>query len=186
MDPVKVNKLAIEDFKNDCENAFGLLYITYYPKCKDYILKNKGKSEDAEDIFQDALLILFEKLHADNFEVYTCLSNYLMGITKNLWLRKLTNRVFYVEYPDQYYQENQHAIDLAIDKEIDYLEKLSDYMKKISDHCQDLLTDIFFKNKNIIEIQQKYNYSNKHNAQNQKYKCIEQIKNVKQKQIFLA
>lgn len=181
MDRRTANSLAIEDFKKNSNVAFGILYQNYFVYVKKYILNNKGNSEDAEDIFQDSLLILYEKLHRDNFEAYTCLGNYIVGISKNLWLKRLKNRHFYIEFPDTYFIENQQEINTAIENEKYYWEKLTGYIKAISSHCQNLIQDIFIKNKSIEEIQDKYKYSSKHNAQNQKYKCVEQIRKIKDK-----
>jgi hypothetical protein len=41
-----------------------------------------------------------------------------------------------------------------------------------------MIDDIFFKDKSIEEVQQKYGYTTRHNAQNQKHKCVEQIRKV--------
>lgn len=177
----KTNNLAIEDFRTDSEIAFGLLYEKYFPRVRKFILSNKGKIEDAEDVFQDSLLILYEKLYAENFQTYTCLGNYISGIAKNLWLKKLNNRNFYLEISENFYSENMEEINQAIEDERNYWVKLEDYMKKNSDHCQNLVHDIFFKYKKIEEIQAKYKYTTKHNAQNQKHKCVEQIKKIKEK-----
>ncbi|MFZ4931871.1 RNA polymerase sigma factor [Chryseobacterium sp. Mn2064] len=184
MDRKTTNSLAVDDFKKDSNIAFGILYQQYFGYTKKFIFKNKGNLEDAEDVFQDALLILYEKLNADEFKVQTCLGNYIIGIVKNLWLKKLNNRNFYVASPESYFMENQQEISTAIENEKYYWEKLMGYMKSISSHCQNLIHDIFVENKSIEEIQDKYQYSSKHNAQNQKYKCVEQIKRIKNKSIF--
>lgn len=181
MDRRTANSLAIEDFIADSNTAFGILYQQYFVFTKRFILNNKGGLEDAEDVFQDSLLLLYEKLHRDNFEVYTCLGNYIVGISKNLWLKKLKNRSFYIEFPDTYFIEHQEEINLAIENEKYYWEKLTGYLQSISAHCQNLIHDIFIRNKSIEEIQDKYQYSSKHNAQNQKYKCVEQIRKIKNK-----
>ncbi|KAB1229087.1 RNA polymerase sigma factor [Chryseobacterium viscerum] len=181
MDRRTTNSLAVDDFKKDSNIAFGILYQQYFDYTKKFILKNKGNIEDAEDIFQDALLILYQKLNADDFNVQTCLGNYIIGISKNLWLKKLKNRNFYIESPENYFIENQQEITSAIENEKYYWEKLFGYVKSISSHCQNLIHDIFIENKSIEEIQDKYQYSSKHNAQNQKYKCVEQIRKIKDK-----
>lgn len=167
MDRRTANSLAIEDFKKDSNTAFGILYQQYFGFAKKFVLNNSGNQEDAEDIFQDSLLILYEKLNADNFEAYTCLGNYIVGISKNLWLKKLKNRNFYIEFPNTYFYEHQEEINSAIENEKYYWEKLNGYIKAISSHCQNLIHDIFVRHKSIEEIQNKYKYSNKHNAQNQ-------------------
>ena len=91
------NSLAIEDFQKDNNIAFGILYKKYFGYTRKFVLENKGNLEDAEDVFQDALIILYEKLYDDHFKAYTCLANYVTGISKNLWLKKLRNRNFSVE-----------------------------------------------------------------------------------------
>ncbi|KMQ59328.1 RNA polymerase sigma factor, sigma-70 family protein [Chryseobacterium angstadtii] len=184
MDRRTTNILAIEDFKKDSNAAFGILYQKYFGSTKKFILSNKGKLEDAEDIFQDSLLILYEKLYADDFKIFTCLGNYVFGISKNLWLKKLRNNGFSVEITENYYAENQEEIDLAIENENSYWDKLNFYIGSISSHCQNLIQDIFIKNKSIEEIQNKYQYSSKHNAQNQKHKCVEQIRKIKDSDNF--
>lgn len=173
------NTLAIDDFKTDSNAAFGILYQKYFIYIKKFILTNKGNTQDAEDIFQDALLILYEKLHTDNFKAYTCLANYLSGISKNLWLKKLRAQKNSLHIAPNYYSENQEEINLAIENERDYHDKLNDYINAISSHCQNLIQDIFIKNKTIEEVQSKYRYSSRHNAQNQKHKCVEQIRKIK-------
>ena len=83
-----------------------------------------------------------------------------------------------------YYFENKEEINQAIENERDYWDKLNDYINEISAHCQNLIQDIFIKKKNIDEIQEKYKYSSKHNAQNQKHKCVEQIRKIKKEDNF--
>ncbi|NIF03819.1 sigma-70 family RNA polymerase sigma factor [Chryseobacterium sp. Tr-659] len=181
MDRRTTNSVAIDDFKKDSNIAFGILYQQYFRYTKKFILKNSGNIEDAEDIFQDSLLILYEKLNADHFKAQTCLGNYIIGISKNLWLKKLKNKNFYITSPEDYFLEHQHEISAAIEDEKYYWEKILGYVKSISSHCQNLIHDIFVENKSIEEIQNKYQYSSKHNAQNQKYKCVEQIRKIKDK-----
>lgn len=148
------NSLAIEDFQKDNNIAFGILYKKYFGYTRKFVLENKGNLEDAEDVFQDALIILYEKLYDDHFKAYTCLANYVTGISKNLWLKKLRNRNFSVEVYESYYFENKEEINLAIENERNYWDKLNDYINEISAHCQNLIHDIFMKNKNIDEIQE--------------------------------
>ena len=78
----KMNKknyksLAIEDFQKDNNIAFGILLKIFYYTRKFVLEKQRGNLEDAEDVFQDALIILYEKLYDDHFKAYTCLANYV-------------------------------------------------------------------------------------------------------------
>ncbi len=46
----------------------------------------------------------------------------------------------------------------------------------MSAHCYHLLRSMFYLDKKIEDIQKDFGYSSRHNAQNQKYKCLEQAK----------
>ena len=61
----------------------------YLPVIRYYISKNNGNEEDAKDIFQDALFIIIEKIHNNEFVLQGTLTTYLFAICKNLWLMAL-------------------------------------------------------------------------------------------------
>jgi len=71
-----------------------LLYIyknTYNP-VKQLILNNAGSENDAEDIFQEALIIIFKKLKEEQkFELTSTFSTYIYSISRLLWLKHLRN-----------------------------------------------------------------------------------------------
>ena len=71
-----------------------LLYIyknTYNP-VKQLILNNAGSENDAEDIFQEALIIIFKKLKEEQkFELTSAFSTYIYSISRLLWLKHLRN-----------------------------------------------------------------------------------------------
>lgn len=146
-----------------------------------FVVNNKGKTDDAEDVFQDTMLVLIEKLRHDNFELTASMKTYIMAISKNLWLKKLRTSYRETEFTDVHDNQFYDETNLAIEEEKSYKDKLQHFIHKITKHCQGLIHDVFFKEKSIEQIQNDYGYSTKHNAQNQKHKCVEQIKKVKQK-----
>lgn len=176
-----MTKDILVDLKGENNNAFGHLYNEYFGTVSRFVCNNNGQIENAEDLFQDTMIILLEKLRQDDFRLTASIKTYIMAIAKNLWfkrLRKSNQEIeFTVIHDNQFYEE----IDLAIEKEKTYREKLQYFILKISNHCMGLIQDIFFKEKDIEQIQEEYGYSSKHNAQNQKHKCIEQIRREKEK-----
>ena len=122
---------------------------------------------------------MVEKIYADDFELTASFSTYIYAIGKNLWLKKLRNISYHKEIAfNDFNTTNFYTeISTSIETEMTYMEKLQTLMRKISAHCYKLLRSMFFLNKKIEEIQKEFGYSTKHNAQNQKYKCIEQLKN---------
>ena len=171
----------IEDLKGESNYAFGVLYKEHFGMVSRFVINNNGEADDAEDIFQDTMLVLVEKLRQDNFHLTASIKTYIMAIAKNLWLKRLRTAYWEIEYTELYDNNFFEDINLAIEQEKSYWDKLQSYMHKLTDHCKGLIHDIFFKEKAIEQIQQKYGYSTKHNAQNQKHKCVEQIRKVKEK-----
>lgn len=169
----------LADLKGENNQAFGRLYQSYFGMVDYYIIKNSGSTNDAEDIFQDTMVVLIEKLRQDNFQLTASIKTYIMAIAKNLWLKRLRNNRVAMDFELLYEDEFMQEIDLSIEAEKSYKDKLQNYMHKITKHCKGLIHDIFFKEKAIEQIQKEYGYTSIHNAQNQKHKCIEQIRKVK-------
>mgnify|MGYP003576703298 CR=1 FL=1 len=169
----------LDDLKGENNQAFGQLYKKYFKVINRFVVNNSGTITDAEDLFQNTMIVFVEKLRQDDFELTASIKTYIVAIAKNLWLKNLrkTNREieFCESLNDVFYEE----INNAIEQEKTYLDKLQNFMHQISAHCKGLIHDIFFKEKDIDQIQKEYGYSTRHNAQNQKHKCVEQIRKVK-------
>ncbi len=176
------NTDIIVDLKGESNFAFGELYKNYFRMINHFVLNNKGNSSDAEDIFQDTMLVFIQKLRQDDFQLTASVKTYIMAIAKHLWLKKLRNSYHEIEFTDLHDNKFFEEITLSIEQEKTYWDKLQYYMTKITDHCSRLMHDMFFKNKPIEQIQKEHGYSTKHNAQNQKHKCVEQIRKVKEQE----
>ncbi len=172
----------IANLKNGNSHSYESLYQENFSSVEKFITKNSGTKDDAKDIFQDTLIVLIEKLRADNFELTASLKTYIIAISKNLWFKKLRYKSYYLqsEFSEKLSDKFSSEISASIDEEKSYWEKLQTYLSKITAHCNHLLQSLFFKNKNIEDIQKEYGYSSRHNAQNQKHKCIQQIRKVKE------
>lgn len=119
---------------------------------RGYIQGNCGNTEDVEDVFQDALVVLYEKLQSGNLELRVPLKTYFYGICKNVWRNRLrkTERLI---IDDEYYRLEQrtydnHAIHIE-NQEREYLYKK--HFDKLSAENQNLLY-LFFEGRSMREI----------------------------------
>jgi|SRR5690554_1025871 len=168
------------DLRTENNFAFGKLYEDNFFKISQFVQNNSGSKIDAEDLFQEAMIVLVEKLRQDNFELTASINTYVYAICKNLWFKKLRNSTYVLSNDEIQSDDFLNSINDSIENEKTYLEKLQGYLLKISNHCNRLIHDIFFKEKAIGQIQQEYGYTTRHNAHNQKHKCIEQVRKVKE------
>lgn len=68
------------------------LYEKYSGKIRAMVVKNSGTTTDAADIFQDALLDIYQRAKHKGF-VLTCpLDAYLYLVCKNKWINKLNKK----------------------------------------------------------------------------------------------
>lgn len=167
-------------------HSYEVLYREYYPSVEKFIIKNSGTIDDARDVFQDTLLVLLQKLKSDNFELTASLKTYIIAISKNLWFKKLRNVSYFreIEITENLSGKFYTDISSSIDKEKTYWEKLQIYMDKTTAHCNYLLRSLFFQNRNMEAVQKEFGYTSLHNAQNQKHKCLSQLRKVKSEQEF--
>jgi hypothetical protein len=127
------------------------------------------------------LLVLVEKLRHDDFKLTASLGTYIYAISKNLWLKRLRDGIDYLPYKASQDKRFYDDINTAIKEQMSFKEKITDYLSQISSHCHRLIHAMFYQDKTITEIQKEYGYSSRHSAQNQKYKCLKQLKKAKQK-----
>ncbi|MBL7930534.1 MAG: sigma-70 family RNA polymerase sigma factor [Bacteroidia bacterium] len=149
----------------------------YFPVIKKLILKNSGNREDAEDIYQEALIILIKKIKDPSFELRSSLNTYLYSICRFLWSERLKKKnkkpeTGFEKYRDGFqvneletFQKNESDIRLA--------EKA---FQQLGEKCKQLLMLFYFKKMTMANIAQKLNFNSENVAKNQKYRCIEKAK----------
>lgn len=155
-------------------------YKKNFPIIAHYVKQNNGNEEDAQDIFQEAIIVLVGKVKKPNFILTATLSTYLFAISKNIWLKHLRDNKF---IHTEQFDSNRHDVEISIDENetIHQENKVLGWLNLITQHCQEILKAIFFYNQPIDNLMIKMGWKNKHTASNQKYKCIQQLKKVKEK-----
>ncbi len=68
------------------KNAIETIYRENYSIIQSFIIKNNGYPEDARDIFQEAMIVLYEKAKSDSFELSCQIKTYLYSVCRRLWL----------------------------------------------------------------------------------------------------
>ena len=163
--------------KSKDNQAYEILYKFYYPSVKNFILKNNGSEDDAKDIFQETIMVLLEKVPKDDFNLTSSLKTFIFAIGSNLWLKRLrdSNKIVKTEIGtyEKYLSDYEEVEE---DMHQDNSNRVLRVLKTITNKCLVLLKAIFYDDKNIDTITKEFGYTNKHNSQNQKFKCLEQAR----------
>ena len=140
------------------------------PFVKKYIKDNSGTTDDAEDIFQDALVILYKKIQERNFVLTVPLKNYLLAIIKNCWLQQLRKRK---KMPAGATPEDIAIIET--DEEPGFI-LAQNAFDLLGEKCRQLLILFYFKQHSFKTIAAQLSFSDEKVAKNQKYRCLQKAK----------
>ncbi|MDQ3110772.1 MAG: sigma-70 family RNA polymerase sigma factor [Bacteroidota bacterium] len=158
-------------------SAFRKVYVLHFNMARYFILKNNGSEEDAHDIFQEAMVVLFEQLSTDKFTLTSSLKTWLYAVCRNKWLKQLEKQKRNVRLTDF-----ESADDVLLPEEIaDENEKmilLRKSLTRLGIGCRKLLLLFYYFKKSMEEIAVELNYTNADNAKSQKYKCLQKLKSV--------
>ncbi|GAA6765818.1 hypothetical protein AAFH68_17560 [Flavobacterium sp. CGRL1] len=167
----------IEDLKMGESKSYRLLYQFYFPSIALYVKQNQGNNEDAEDVFQEAIIVLFQKVNEPQFVLTSSLKTYLYAVSKNVWLKKLRdNKIKIINDELSLSDYKNEIVSFEMEPENLREEKLENWLQKITSHCQNILKALFFYEMPMQNLMIKMGWKNKHSASNQKHKCIQQIK----------
>ena len=74
-------------------NDFSLLQKVYeqsLPEVIRYVKKNSGTLDDAKDVFQEGIMVIFKKVKEDRLVLTTSFHAFLFMVCKRIWLKKFT------------------------------------------------------------------------------------------------
>jgi RNA polymerase sigma factor (sigma-70 family) len=152
------------------------IYKQYYYKINYFVKKNSGNEEDANDIFQEAIIIIYRKIKENDIVFKTSsFEGYLFSVCRFLWLKTLHKRRLEKEkiYDTIPYQEDLYDENLVM--LVEKNEKYGLYQKHfstLSTDCQKLL-QLFFEKVPLREIARIMGYKGEKYAKKRKYKCKE-------------
>ncbi|MBY0425008.1 MAG: sigma-70 family RNA polymerase sigma factor [Cytophagales bacterium] len=173
---MKSETTLLAALQNKEERAIRYVYWGYYDSVEKYVAMNSGTSEDAEDIFQEGLLVLLEKINQPSFELTSSIKTFLFAICKNLWLREINknknmDRIGFADVNESFGILDSES---STDTEAEW-DSMQQVMKEITSYCSKLLIEMFVEGK-VTTV-----YKNVHAKANQKYKCLQQAKKAAKK-----
>lgn len=169
----------IEGIKDGNSLAIDAIYKRYYPSISHMILQNNGREDEAKDIFQEAVIVLYDKVSKGNFELSSKLKTYLYSICRRLWLKQLNRAGFGNSdirgYEDSLFEEEDLQQHQELEKKFDQMELA---LEKMGEPCKTILYDFYILNHSMQDICEKFGYTNTDNAKTQKYKCLQRLKKI--------
>jgi RNA polymerase sigma factor (sigma-70 family) len=154
------------------------IYKEYYPTIKFLITTNSGTETDAEDVFQDALVVLFKKIAREDLILTSSFKTFLYSICRNLWLQRLDRRVFSNEFLEmEDLSELQDNLYLEQpEEEHEKYRLFQQHFLRLSEDCQKIL-QLFLGKTSLKEIAEIMGFKTEKYAKTRKFMCKEKLKN---------
>ena len=150
------------------------------PEVKRFLNTLGCRAADAEDLFQEALLLYIRKKEDPSFTLTVDAIHYVKSTCKLLWYnqaRKIGKQVK-VEITEELVAEEQSA---WFQKEM-ALRLVEQTLEKLGKQCQELLHLFYGLGWNMVDIAQKIGLRNDKVAKVQKYRCIQKAKELAMEQ----
>lgn len=177
MSTLEEEKLLLKGLAENDKQAIERIYRDNYAMIQAFILNNSGSHDDARDIFQEAMIVLFEKTRTETFELSSQLKTYIYSVCRRLWLKKLNQMNRYSGRLDNMEETIPVDDDMELHekRDIDFT-LMENAMSKIGEPCKSLLDAYYIQKKHMQEIAADFGYTNADNAKTQKYKCLMRLK----------
>jgi RNA polymerase sigma factor (sigma-70 family) len=131
-----------------------LLYNKARPIIIRYALNNDSTVDEAEDLVQNTVIIVYEQVLLGKLVLTSSIESYVYGIARNLWLKELRNKKHLVALPlDEANFEDENDNDLTENR----FNQLQKAIEELDAKCQEILKSRYWKNKKFDEMSKVYN-----------------------------
>ncbi len=151
------------------------LYSEYFPMILKMVKSNSGEVEDAEDVFQEGVVVLFKKLNQPSFILNHKVKTFLYAICRNIWmvrLRTKSKEVFGIES-----HRDTLETDQSILKDIYKNERLLLYKRhfnRLSEACQRLI-QLYLQKKSMKQISEILGFKSENYARKRNHVCKKKL-----------
>ncbi len=161
-------KEVFERIKNGDEKALEIIYKKYYRMMTKLVISNSGTEEEARDVYQDALVVFWQKARSGNLVMTAKMSTYIYSICQNLWRKELDRK----KRLSNEEKDSGHVMDLDGPERNKIIAQCLD---QLGETCRKVLVYYYFDEMSMQEIAEKLGFANTDTAKTKKYKCKQKL-----------
>jgi len=172
------DEAILEGLRLRSDYIINFIYKEYFPLIKFLVFENGGSGEDAEDVFQDGIIIIYNKISLNELILTCSFKTYMYSVCRNLWFQKLSKRkaIFdkltdveeFIDLPQDLLKESSMA-------EAEMHRIIQIHFLALPDDCQKVLK-LFLKNIPLRDIAGIMGFKTENYAKTRKYLCKEELK----------
>jgi RNA polymerase sigma factor (sigma-70 family) len=162
----------LERIRKGDEGALAELYRTHRSRIFSLVTRNSGDSDDADDMLQEALVVLWERVRSGRFALSAQVGTFLYATARNKWLRVLAGRkreVPAVKGEHELPSEDPDPLSLLVETQEALIVKQA--LERLGEPCRQLLVLFYWEERPMEEIAARLGFANADTAKSKKYQC---------------
>ena len=155
-------------------HALKQVYKDCWPMVAGFVRQNNGDKTDAEELFQEAILVLYEKTRNPDFQLTCSIKTYLYAVCRNRWFNQLRDGA-----KTTFIDEEAEAVadEFAQENEREPLEQdLAHALDELGEPCRQVLLGYYFEKLSLEQLASRLGYASANVAKQRKFKCLERMK----------
>ena len=161
-------KEIFERIRKGDEKALEFIYKKYYRMMTKLVITNSGTEEEARDVYQDALVVFWQKARSGNLVLTSKMSTFIYSVCQNLWRKEL----------DRKKRMSNEEKDSSVSLDLDAPERekiIAKCLEQLGETCRKVLMYYYFDEMSMQEIANKLGFANTDTAKTKKYKCKQKL-----------
>ncbi|MEQ9415710.1 MAG: sigma-70 family RNA polymerase sigma factor [Cyclobacteriaceae bacterium] len=161
-------KEIFERIQKGDEKALEFIYKKYYRMMTKLVMTNSGTEDEARDVYQDALVVFWQKATSGKLVLTSKISTYVYSICQNLWRKEL----------DRKKRLSHEAKDSSVSIDMDSPERekiMAKCLNQLGETCRKVLMYYYFDEMSMQEIADRLGFANTDTAKTKKYKCKQKL-----------
>ncbi|MBX2875977.1 MAG: sigma-70 family RNA polymerase sigma factor [Saprospiraceae bacterium] len=163
--------------------TFLYLYNEYQGQIQRMVEKNSGSVEDALDIFQEGIIALWTNIKQGKFQLRdnAKVSSYLFSLCRNLWISKLRKRKDFKPLDESNELSDKEETEAMLTQH-EMISELERHFRQLGESCRKLLSLFYYQKVSLKAIAQQLEITEK-TAKNNKYRCMQNLRSLYQKNV---
>ena len=177
-----IDEQKLQGVLNGDTTTINWIYDQFFPPVKSLVLKSGGSIMEAEDVFQDALIILYEKVSNDDLKLTKDIGAFFYGLCKNVWgnmiqkkRRRQTVPITHSNYGGE--EDIERGIVEEEENKVFWAA-----FENLGEQCRQLLK-LFFENRKMEEIMETLGLASISYTRKKKFQCKEKLVNLVKKDL---
>jgi len=173
-------KQLIALLKKGQKSTLEEIYKSNKAAFNNYAMKFSISNDEILDIYQDAIIALFENAIDGKMDGLNCtIKTYLFSIGKNMIYQSFKNKNKSLLINQDIAQDDYNETISVFDEELnEYQLKLQIGFRELGKQCKKILTLFYYNGYTLDEITETLNYAKKDVVKSQKSRCVQQLKSI--------